>query len=106
MISDAESEADINSGIQRTLISINDITLKIKKELNMIDVLVKENGLLQTVVGTANETLSKKVHEMGMNVAEIIDEGRRNDRNLALRTWSTINAESYGLFNVQWYECS
>lgn len=46
----------------------------------MIDELVKENGLLQTVVGTANETLSKKVHEMGMNVAEIINEGRRNDR--------------------------
>lgn len=41
---------------------------------------MKENGHLHTVINSANQTLSKKVHEMGMNVAEIINESERNDR--------------------------
>jgi len=46
----------------------------------MIKELVEENGHLHTVVNTANQTLSKKVQEMGLNVAEIISESERNDR--------------------------
>jgi len=46
----------------------------------MIKGLVEENGHLHTIVNTANQTLSKKVQEMGLNVAEIISESERNDR--------------------------
>lgn len=45
----------------------------------MIDELVKENGHLRAVVDTANQTLSKKVQDIGMNVAEIINESKRDD---------------------------
>lgn len=62
----------------------------------MIDELVKENGHLHTVVNTANQILSEKVQEMGMNVAEIINESERNDRldsNLLGPITSTIVTE-------------
>lgn len=48
-----------------------------KKELQVIEELVRENGQLHTVVDAANQTLSKKVQEMGMNVAEVISESKR-----------------------------
>jgi len=80
MRSESDSETDIGIQIERTLKSINDVSLKIKKELEMIDELVKESGHLHTIVNIANQSLSKKVQEMGMNVAEIISESERNDR--------------------------
>lgn len=61
----------------------------------MIEELVKENGHLHTAINSANQVLSKKVQEMGMNVPEIINESDRNDRlepNL-LGSTSTIVAE-------------
>jgi len=51
-----------------------------KKELEMIKEFTKENGHLGTVVNAANQTLSKKVKKMGMNVTEIIHESERNNR--------------------------
>lgn len=74
------NEIDIGINVQQTLISINDVCLEIKKELEMINKLVRENGHLHTVVNTANQTLSEKVQEIGMNVAEIISKIERNDR--------------------------
>ncbi|KAH0953067.1 hypothetical protein HN011_002299 [Eciton burchellii] len=62
--------------IQDKLISINDVTLKIRKELELIEELVKENGQLRTTIDTANETLSGKVSEMGLDVAKIVSESR------------------------------
>ncbi|XP_012536448.1 uncharacterized protein LOC105836745 [Monomorium pharaonis] len=102
MESDRE-EIDISINIQRTLTSINDVCLKIKKELQMIDELVKENGHLHTVVNTANQILSKKVQEMGMNVAEVISESERNDRldaNLLGPVTSTIVTEELDQIGV------
>lgn len=81
MKSDRESQTDVEIKIQRTLISINDVSLKIKKELERIDELTKENGQLRTVVNAANQTLARKVEEMGMNVAEVIAESEPNERN-------------------------
>jgi hypothetical protein len=37
---------------------------------------VKENGQLRTTIDTANETLSGKVSEMGLDVAKIVSESR------------------------------
>lgn len=89
-------ETDVGTRIQETLVSINDVTLKIKQELEVIEGLVKENGHLHTVVGTANEILSKKVQEMGMNVADIMNESKRRSRleaNLLSSVTSTIVTE-------------
>jgi len=47
-----------------------------KKELELIEELVKENGQLRTTIDTANETLSGKVSEMGLDVAKIVSESR------------------------------
>jgi len=52
-----------------------------KKELEIIEELVKENGHLHTVVGTANQILSKKIQEMGMNVADIINKSKHKNRS-------------------------
>lgn len=35
---------------------------------------MRENGQLHMAVNTANETLSRKVYEIGLNVGEIMDE--------------------------------
>ncbi|EGI68947.1 PREDICTED: uncharacterized protein LOC105154990 [Acromyrmex echinatior] len=85
MRSDHNMETDntnssVEIQIQKTLISIHGVSLKIKKELEMIKELTKENGHLRTVVNAANQTLSKKVQKMGVNVAEIIHESERNNR--------------------------
>lgn len=88
-------ETDVGMGIQETLVSINDITLSIKKELELIGELLKENGHLFKEVDTANQILSKKVQEMGMNVPDIIKESKHKNRletNL-LDTITTIVAE-------------
>lgn len=39
---------------------------------------MRENGHLHAIVNTANQTLSKKVQEMGINMAEIIRESEHN----------------------------
>ncbi|XP_018050130.1 PREDICTED: uncharacterized protein LOC108688395 isoform X1 [Atta colombica] len=85
MRSDHDMETDninpsVEIQIQKILISIHGVSLKIKKELEMIKELTKENGHLGTVINTANQTLSKKVKKMGMNVTEIIHESERNNR--------------------------
>lgn len=51
-----------------------------KRELEIIEELVKENGHLHTVVGTANQVLSKKIQDMGMNVADIINKSKHKNR--------------------------
>ncbi|XP_020290215.1 uncharacterized protein LOC109857869 [Pseudomyrmex gracilis] len=81
MASTDESEADIEMKIHKTLYSINDITVKIKKELEMINEFVKKDGHLHTVAKAANEVLSKKAQEMGLNVAEITDQSKQKGRS-------------------------
>ncbi|KAL0118096.1 hypothetical protein PUN28_009043 [Cardiocondyla obscurior] len=96
MRSDADLDTDIEIRVQKTLLSINDISLKIKKELRMIEELVKENGHLHTVVDVANQKLSKKAQDMDMNVANIINESKRDDRlqlNLLDDVTSTTTTE-------------
>lgn len=75
-----------------------------KKELEIIEGLVKESGHLHTVVGTANEILSKKAQEMGLNVADIINESEYKNRsefesNLLDPMTSTIVTEKLELMN-------
>lgn len=65
---------------------------------------MKENGHLHTVVGTANEILSKKAQEMGLNVADIINESEHKSRsefeaNLLDPITSTIVTEKLELMN-------
>lgn len=80
MGSNADSEIDIRIRVQRALISVHDVTLKIKRELGIIKTLVEENGQLHTAVNMANETLSEMVQKMGINMEEIISESERNAR--------------------------
>ncbi|EZA61739.1 hypothetical protein DMN91_003943 [Ooceraea biroi] len=76
----SDKDAEVCIKIRDTLVSITDVISKIEKELDSIDELVKENGQLHTAVDTANKTLAGKARKMGLNVAEIISEGRSADR--------------------------
>ncbi|XP_018371486.1 PREDICTED: uncharacterized protein LOC108766594 [Trachymyrmex cornetzi] len=85
MRSDHNMESDntspsVETQIQKTLISIYGVSLKIKKELEVIKELTKENGHLRTIVNAANQTLSEKVQKMGVNVVNIIHESKHNNR--------------------------
>ncbi|TGZ52762.1 Uncharacterized protein DBV15_02482 [Temnothorax longispinosus] len=103
MRSDRDSETDVGITIQRTLISINDVSLKIKKELELIKEFVKENGHLHAVVNTANQALAMQAQEMGMNIEEIITDSERNDRlepNLLGSITSTTVTEKFDQINV------
>lgn len=42
---------------------------------------MKKDGYLHMVVKAANETLSKKIQEMGLNVVEITDESKQKGRS-------------------------
>ncbi|XP_032663107.1 uncharacterized protein LOC116840455 [Odontomachus brunneus] len=85
------TEDDVDVKIQKTLVAINDITLKIKKELELIEELVKENGHLHTAVNTANETLSRKVEKMGINLEQIMNKIKDGER-LELDLLGTITS--------------
>ncbi|XP_077259975.1 uncharacterized protein LOC143896200 [Temnothorax americanus] len=98
-----DSETDVGITIQRTLISINDVSLKIKKELELIKEFVKENGHLHAVVNAANQALAMQVQEMGMNIEKIISDSERNDRlepNLLGSITSTTVTEKFDQINV------
>ncbi|XP_014486211.1 PREDICTED: uncharacterized protein LOC106750389 [Dinoponera quadriceps] len=71
MASQKSTDNEIGINIQNTLLAINDVTVKIKKELELIEELVSKNGHLLTAVKTANLTLSKKAQEMGVNVEDV-----------------------------------
>ncbi|KYQ59673.1 hypothetical protein ALC60_01339 [Trachymyrmex zeteki] len=97
MKSDHNMETDnispaIEIQIQKTLISIDDVSLKIKKELEVIKELTEENGHLRTVINATNQTLSKKVQKIGVNVVEIIRENKRNLNNLESNLLDSITS--------------
>ncbi|KYN00157.1 PREDICTED: uncharacterized protein LOC108776142 [Cyphomyrmex costatus] len=92
---ESDTSPSIEIQIQNTLISIDNMSRKIKKELNIIKELVKENGHLCTVVSTTNETLSMQVQNMGMNVTEIINESKRNRLESILPDITSTNVAEY-----------
>lgn len=52
---------------------------------------MKENGHLHTAVNTANETLSRKIQKMGINVEQIMNEMKDRER-LELDLLGTITS--------------
>ncbi|KAG6798294.1 hypothetical protein HZU73_06448 [Apis mellifera caucasica] len=71
--SDEYREIDIKIEIQKTLISINNTTLKIKNELDIINDLVKKNGQLHIAVIDANKTLTTIAQNMDININNILN---------------------------------
>ncbi|XP_033357240.1 uncharacterized protein LOC117237415 [Bombus vosnesenskii] len=79
-------DIDVKVEIQKTLISLNEITLKIKNELNIINDLVKKDGQLHTAVVDANKTLTVVAQDMGINVKNILsNEKSENESQFNLR---------------------
>lgn len=68
-------------GLSVILIEIYGNPICRKKELEMINEFVKKDGHLHTVAKAANEVLSKKAQEMGLNVAEITDQSKQKGRS-------------------------
>ncbi|KAK9301246.1 hypothetical protein QLX08_006327 [Tetragonisca angustula] len=83
-----DSDFDIKIEIQKTLMSIKDITLKIKNELNIINELAKKDGQLHTAVIDASKTLTTVAKDMDIDVENVLsnnegeNESQFNVRNI------------------------
>nr|XP_050847750.1 protein GrpE-like isoform X1 [Vespula vulgaris] len=78
-----KGRSDIEVLIEETLEDIWNITLKIKKELDIINDLVKDNGDFSTAVIRTNQNLLKIVDKKGIDLSaieeEIYEESNIND---------------------------
>lgn len=64
--------SEIKLEIQKTLISIHEMTLKIKNELDTINGLINKDGQLYAAVVDANKTLTTTAKTMDINVENIL----------------------------------
>ncbi|KAF7409797.1 hypothetical protein HZH68_004178 [Vespula germanica] len=69
-----KGRSDIEVLIEETLEDIWNITLKIKKELDIINDLVKDNGEFTTAVMRTNQNLLKIVDKKGIDLSAIEEE--------------------------------
>lgn len=76
---DERTGSDVKVEIQRTLMSINQLTLKIKNELGVINELLKENGQLHTAVINANKTLTTVAQTMDVDVENVLSNNEEED---------------------------
>ncbi|KAL2716094.1 protein GrpE-like isoform X2 [Vespula squamosa] len=67
--------------IEETLEDIWNITLKIKKELDIINDLVRDNGDFNAAVKGTNQSLLKIVDKKGIDLS-VIEEEEREDGNI------------------------
>ncbi|KAI4489767.1 hypothetical protein M0804_003949 [Polistes exclamans] len=75
-----ESSSDINETlIEEALTNIWKITLKIKRELDIINDLVKENGNFCSAVIHTNQSLMKILEEKGIDLSAIEEEKENNE---------------------------
>ncbi|KOX79839.1 hypothetical protein WN51_11450 [Melipona quadrifasciata] len=80
-----DSDFDIKIEIQKTLMSIKDITLKIKNELNIINELAKRDGQLHKAVVDASETLSTVAKDMNIDVENVLNNEAENESQFNVR---------------------
>ncbi|KAK1125689.1 hypothetical protein K0M31_005238 [Melipona bicolor] len=80
-----DSDFDIKIEIQKTLMSIKDITLKIKNELNIINELAKKDGQLHKAVVDASETLSTVAKDMNIDVKNVLNNEAENESQFNVR---------------------
>lgn len=80
-----DSDFDIKVEIQKTLISIKDMTLKIKNELNIINELAKKDGQLHKAVVDASETLSTVAKDMNIDVENVLNNEAENESQFSVR---------------------
>ncbi|XP_012282877.1 uncharacterized protein LOC105701043 [Orussus abietinus] len=71
-MSSHHSNSDIKTEIQSTLVDIYDLGLKIQREFNEINEIVREKGVLDVAVSNACDTLSTTAEKMGLDIANII----------------------------------
>ena len=74
-----DKESDVKVEIQKTLMSINQLTLKIKNELGEINELIRENGQLHTAVINANKTLTTVAETMHVDVKNVLSNNEEGD---------------------------
>lgn len=67
--------------VHELLEDICDITWKIKRELNVINNLVKDNGELISAVAETNQTLLKKIENIDKVLSSIIEEDESENSN-------------------------
>lgn len=64
--------SEIQIEIQKTLISINDITMKINGEMKMINETIKENGQYDAALTETKEKLMRHAQDLGLDVNDIL----------------------------------
>ncbi|KAI4502288.1 hypothetical protein M0802_002970 [Mischocyttarus mexicanus] len=77
-----ENNSDTDKAlIEETLTNIWKITLKIKKELDTINELVKENGDFCSAVTHTNQSLLKVIEAKGIEISEIDKAEKETDKD-------------------------
>ncbi|XP_034176416.1 uncharacterized protein LOC117602467 [Osmia lignaria lignaria] len=92
---DEHSETTIKAEIQKTLLSINDTTNKIKSELNAINVLTKKNGQLHIAVTEANEILIKVAKDMNISKIENFLNDDKEDNEAVLHFGNVFSSSAF-----------
>ncbi|KAG7198714.1 hypothetical protein KM043_001705 [Ampulex compressa] len=82
MESDESSTTEVTVELQKMLICINNVALKIRRELSIINELVKENGQLFMAVEGANQSLSTVATGMGINLSTLTESEKGLQLNL------------------------
>lgn len=84
-----ESSSDVNETlIEEVLTNIWKITLKIKRELETINDLVKENGDFCSAVIHTNQSLMKILEEKGIDLSAI-EEEKEKDEDSNILNWES-----------------
>ena len=102
---DERTGSDVKVEIQRTLRSINQLTLKIKNELGVINELLKENGQLHTAVINANKTLTTVAQTMDVDVENVLSNNEEEDNLTNLKQTNLKNPLSSVAFQQRIIAC-
>ncbi|CAK9814687.1 hypothetical protein ANTPLA_LOCUS8301 [Anthophora plagiata] len=85
---------EIKIEIQKTLISINNVSMKIKNELDTIKELVKTHGQLHTAMFDAKEILTTVALKMNINVDDIL-QNVDNENELEVNLKNVLSAADF-----------
>lgn len=93
-----KSDKDIELEIQKTLMSIYELTLNINNELEVINSYTKKDGNLRTAVLGANEKLTAAAINAKIDVTKILPDNQNENQNNESR-YDLVNGRLTEIFH-------
>lgn len=81
MKSHEKNESNLKIEIQKTLISIYNLTSNIKSELEVIKDYTRKDGQLRTAILEANETLTAVAQDANIDIKRILNSNKDDNEN-------------------------